>query len=303
MLRQALLALSQSPRLKRAAAEWPLARRLAERFVAGPDRASAVRVAQRLNQAGFGVTLNYLGEHTTDERQAQAATNEYCQLMNAMADRRVRGYCSVKPSQLGLKLDRELCRGNVRRLLEVAEQRALFVRLDMEDSSQTDATLDVVRMLRAEGRTNLGVVLQAYLCRTPADAESMIALGVSVRLCKGAYSEPPEIAYPEKRPVDLAYVRLARRLLEAGHDPAFATHDDRIIREIRRSARGRGIGPERYSIEMLLGIRGRLQRRLLSLGERLTIYVPYGTEWYPYLMRRLAERPANLAFVVRGALG
>jgi proline dehydrogenase len=204
---------------------------------------------------------------------------------------------SLKLTQMGLDVSPELCFDNVRRIADRARALGdLFVRLDMEDSAHTEATLALHERLWSEGHTNVGVVLQAYLYRTPADAERLIALGARVRLCKGAYLEPPSVAYPHKRDVDAAYARVAERLMAEGVYPALATHDERLIRHLQSVARQRRIAPERFELQMLYGIRRDLQLRLAEQGYNVRVYLPFGDQWYPYLMRRLAERPANLAF-------
>lgn len=302
MLRRLLLRLAASGQLKDLVTHWPAARRMAGRFVAGTELVDAVRVVERLNRRGMGATLNYLGEHTHSEREALAAVGAYTALLQAIGERSLRAYCSVKPSQVGMLLDPAFCRANVEWLLDEAARRGTFIRLDMEDSSQTERTIELFRGLWNDGRRNVGIVVQAYLYRTARDVEEMLRLGASVRLCKGAYNEPPTVAFPEKSDVDNNFVQLMRRLLESGHDAAVATHDARIIREARRFATEKAIAPERYRFEMLFGIRRDLQTRLANAGARVAVYVPYGSEWYPYLTRRLAERPANLLFFLRAAL-
>ncbi|MFN0070417.1 MAG: proline dehydrogenase family protein, partial [Chloroflexota bacterium] len=248
-----------------------MARQLAGRFVAGATLQDALETVERLNRGGSGAALNYLGEHTTSADEAALAHQAYAEAIEALASRHLRAYCSVKPSQVGLQIDPQLCQAHVRDLLERARGHSTFVRLDMEDSSTTEATLNMVRALRAEGFENLGVVLQAYLYRTDQDIDEMNALGVSVRLCKGAYNEPPDVAYPAKVDVDRAFARQMQRLLSNGQQPALATHDPRLIRAAMRSARGRGIPTQHYSFEMLLGIRRDLQERLITSGDRVTV--------------------------------
>jgi proline dehydrogenase len=302
MLRNVLLRLSASPRLKQIATEWPLARRMAGRFVAGTDLDQALDTVEQLNRGGCGAALNFLGEHTTSASEAAAATHAYSEAIEALADRRLQGYISVKPSQVGMQISPDLCQDHVRKLLLLARQHDAFVRLDMEDSSTTDNTLAIARKLRAEGFQNLGVVLQSYLYRTDQDVAEMNGVGISVRLCKGAYSEPSSVAYADKSDVDRAYARQSAELLRHGHHPAIATHDPRLIRYAMRVARRDRVSTDDYSFEMLLGIRRDIQERLITSGDRVTVYVPYGSQWYPYLMRRLAERPANLLFFLRAAL-
>jgi proline dehydrogenase len=201
-----------------------------------------------------------------------------------------------------MQISPDLCKQHLFELLRLARDHGAFVRLDMEDSSTTEDTLAVAKELRTEGFENLGVVLQSYLYRTDQDVAEMNALGISARLCKGAYSEPPSVAYADKNDVDRAFARQSAELLRHGCRPAIATHDPRLIRHAMRIARQHGISTDRYSFEMLLGIRRDLQERLVTTGDRVSVYVPYGSEWYPYLMRRLAERPANLLFFLRAAL-
>jgi proline dehydrogenase len=302
MLRNILLHLSASPQLKRIATDWPLARRMAGRFVAGTELDQALDTVEQLNRGGCGAALNFLGEHTTSAGEAETATRAYSEAIEALADRRLEGYISVKPSQVGLQISPDLCQEHVRKLLVLALQHDAFVRLDMEDSSTTESTLAIARKLRAEGFQNLGVVLQSYLYRTDQDVAEMNGVDIGVRLCKGAYSEPPSVAYVDKRDVDRAYARQSVELLRHGHRPAIATHDPRLIRYAMRVAHQHRLSTDAYSFEMLLGIRRDLQERLITSGDRVTVYVPYGSQWYPYLMRRLAERPANLLFFLRAAL-
>lgn len=302
MLRSALLRLAASPEMKRIATEWPVARRVAGRFVAGPTLEDALDQVERLNRGGMNAALNFLGEHTHSEREAYGATDMYLSAIDAIPQRGFRAYCSVKPSQVGMLIDPGLCERNVRLLVARAQEGNAFIRLDMEDSSQTDATLNLARSLWADGARNIGVVLQAYLYRTERDLQEMNALGMSVRLCKGAYAEDSSVAYPDKADVDRNYARLMTMLLRDGHHPAMATHDPRLLRAAIRYARQNGISSDAFSFEMLLGIRRDLQEKLITLGNRVTVYVPFGSEWYPYLTRRLAERPANLMFFLRAAL-
>jgi proline dehydrogenase len=260
--------------------------------VAGEERAQAVAAVAALRQRGLMATVDYLGENVADRAQARAHAEEYLRLLSDLREAGLDAHVSLKLTAMGLDVDERLPLELVGRIAE----RAPFVRLDMEGSAYTARTLELFRRLRSE-HANVGVVLQAYLRRTSADVEEMIRLGARVRLCKGAYDEPPEIAFPSKAQVDASYVRLAERLLAAGDYPALATHDGAIVRHVLVLAPPR----ERFEFQMLYGVRGELQDDLVRRGQNVRIYVPYGRSWYPYFMRRLAERPANLGFFL-GAL-
>lgn len=272
----------------------PPARAMARRFVAGETRADALRAVRELAGQGIDATVDYLGENVHDRRQAELYAAEYLRLADDLAGA---AHLSLKLSALGLDFDDQLCR----RLLERIGERAAFVRIDMESSAYTERTLRLFRELHPS-HPNVGVVLQAYLYRTAHDVDEMIRLGAPVRLCKGAYDEPPSVAFPAKADVDRNYVALAERLLEAGTYPAFATHDQRIVEHIVARASAMRIPTDRFEFQMLYGIRRDLQRRLIDRGYRVRVYVPYGGHWYPYFMRRLAERPGNLLFFLRSLL-
>ena len=279
-LRHALLALSRSEVARAFVTHVPPARALARRFVAGETRTEALAAVRRLADEGIDATVDYLGESVHEAAQAEAYAAEYERLAERVEN------VSLKLTALGLDVDEELCR----RLLGRIADRAGFVRIDMESSQYVERTLALHREL---DRPNVGVVLQAYLYRAARDVEEMIRRGARVRLCKGAYDEPPSVAYPEKADVDRNYLALAERLLEAGVYPAFATHDERIVEQLAKTKR------RDFEFQMLYGIRRDLQRRLVKAGYNVRVYVPYGTHWYPYFMRRLAERPANLRFLMR----
>jgi proline dehydrogenase len=304
--RAALLWLSRQQALQRLTAEIAPARRLARRFVAGEARADALATAERLTRAGLHTTIAFLGEHTHDPRTVEAAVAEYEELLRALAARNLDAWCSLKLTQLGLQIDPGLAESGLRRVVAVADEVDGFVRIDMEGSDVLDATLDIFERV-TKGRAGpwrTGVVIQAYLRRSEHDLRRLIAWGAPVRLVKGAYAEPATIAYPDKADVDAAYLRLAGMLLapearSAGVFPAFATHDAALIAAIRRLARERGVPPDAYEFQMLLGVRRDLQTALARAGLRVRVYVPYGAQWYPYFMRRLAERPANLLFLIR----
>jgi proline dehydrogenase len=279
-LRHVLLALSRSEAARAFVTHVPPARAMARRFVAGETRDEALAAVRRLEAEGIAATVDYLGESVDEAGQAEAYAAEYVALAERVEN------VSLKLTALGLDVDEALCK----QLLGRIADRAGFVRIDMESSTYSERTLRIHREL---DRPNVGVVLQAYLYRTARDVEEMIRRGVRVRLCKGAYDEPPSVAYPEKVDVDRNYLALAERLLEAGVYPAFATHDEAIIRQLLATRR------RDFEFQMLYGIRRDLQRGLVRDGYNVRVYVPYGTHWYPYFMRRLAERPANLTFLVR----
>ncbi len=302
MLRQSLHFLSDNRTARRLVTETNFSRRLAERFVAGDTLDDAIRAASALNRAGLAVSLDYLGESVATEDEAIAAA-EMCLLsLERIAAESIDGNISVKPTQLGLDISEELCLGNIERILGRARQLGngdgeIFVRLDMEASNYTEATIHIVETLWERGFRNVGTVLQAYLRRTPDDVRRMNEIGSRVRLVKGAYREPPEAAYVEKEKVDRMFLEEMKRLLDGGHYPAIATHDETLIAATRHYAFERGIPRESFEFQMLYGIRRDLQQRLREEGYHVRIYLPYGEYWYPYLMRRLAERPANLWFI------
>ncbi|HEX9244613.1 MAG TPA: proline dehydrogenase family protein [bacterium] len=300
MLRPIFLALSHRRSLQRFALRNPVLRRAALRFVAGERLEDAVAVIRRLNQAGLLATLDVLGEHTATRDGAAAGAESYLVILDELRRSGVDSNLSLKLSQLGLDVDEALCEALLRRVL--ARAGTMFVRVDMESSQYTDRTLRLVEALWAGGLRNVGVVIQSYLRRSEADVERMIALGIRVRLVKGAYAEPPSVAFPRKQDVDLSFERLAERLLRRGTYPAIATHDERLIDAAKRAAAAGGIAPDRFEFQMLYGIRRDLQARLRREGYRVRVYVPFGEEWYPYFMRRLAERPANVMFVLKSVL-
>ena len=301
MLRASFLYLSHRRRLQRFVTRQRLTAGLAYRFVAGDTLDAAVRVMTDLNRRGWSGSLDHLGENVAEEKMARAATEDYLAAFERIASEHLNANVSVKLTQLGLDISAELCRELLTRILQRAQQLGNFVRVDMEGSAYTQRTLDLVLSLH-EHYANVGVVLQSYLYRTMDDVKRVNAAGIRVRLVKGAYDEPATVAYPKKADVDARFEEEMRELLSHGTYPAIATHDDRLIDATTRFAREQGIPPDRYEFQMLYGIRRDLQERLLRDGYRVRIYVPYGTEWYPYLMRRLAERPANLVFFVRSLI-
>lgn len=298
MLRDALLRLSTKPSIGRGLERLPLSRRVVRRFVAGETPADALAVLERLESAGLQTAVTYLGENVASPRAAAAAADVYVHLIEEARRRRLRVTPSLKLTHLGLDLGEDVAVENVERVLERAGET--WVWLDMEGTAYTDRTLAVYRRLRRRW-PNVACVLQAYLHRTEADLRGLVAGGLRMRLCKGAYREPPDLAFPRKADVDRNYARLAGMLFSkeaqaAGAYAGFATHDERLIRVIADRAREFGLAPDRYEFQMLHGIRPDLHRTLLDLGVRLRVLVPFGEDWYGYFVRRLAERPANLRF-------
>jgi proline dehydrogenase len=297
-VRELFLFLSRQASLRRWVETSALARRLSSRFVAGETLAEALAVARRVNSEGISVTLDHLGENVSTLDEAAASRDEYIRALDQIQAQGLNANVSIKLSQFGIDLDESICRANVEQLVVAAAQHSSFVRVDMESSAYTDRTLDLVRDLHTRYGA-VGAVIQAYLYRSEKDAEQLCAERIRVRLCKGAYLEPASVAYPHKADVDRNFVRLMRILLEAGTYPAIATHDEAIIKEAERFVASRQIPASAFEFQMLYGIRRDIQKRLASLGFRLRLYIPYGKAWYPYFMRRLAERPANLLFLIR----
>jgi len=296
--------LSQSALLKRMASHYGMASpaSFARRFIAGETVEEAINVARTLQSKGFDLTLDYLGESVRTHEEADGAAREYVHLIDVLMASGIERNISLKLTQLGAGVDRATCIDNLRRILEAAERHGFFVRIDMESSAYTDLTLDIFETLWQRGHRNLGVVIQAALKRSEADAQRVVGLGGRVRLVKGAYKEPPEVAYARKADVDAAFVRLMQQLLDSGEYPAIATHDPKMIDATLAYAEARGLPPSHYEFQMLYGVRRDLQRALAADGYRVRVYVPFGKEWFPYFMRRLGERPANVAFVVRAVL-
>ena len=300
MLRGTLLYLSEQPALKRIFG-GRLAKPLVTRFVAGETLGEAIEAIKKLNASGMSATLDYLGESVHSAPLAAAAATQYVAILHAIERGQVQSNASLKLTQMGLDVDRDMCVRNVERIVAQAEQFGNFIRIDMEGSNHTQLTLDVHRELFARHR-NVGVVIQAYLYRSEADIRELNRLGARVRLCKGAYNEPASVAFPDKADVDKNFVKLMQMLLSEGAYSGIATHDERMIEATRDYAAKHGISPDRFEFQMLYGIRRDLQEQLVRDGFRMRVYVPYGEEWYPYMMRRMAERPANLLFVLKGTL-
>jgi len=308
MLRSTLLYLSNQPQVFDFVRHNRLAKHFASRFVAGETVEEALDAVAALNRKGATASLDLLGESVTNAREARETGRQYVHLLDRIRERRLDANVSVKLTAMGLDVGEELCVEIMHDVLGRARDYGTFVRLDMESSAYTQKTLDLFYdRLHPAYPGNVGIVLQSYLYRTDDDAARAAREQVRVRVCKGAYKEPPEVAYPEKKDVDAAFVRAMHLLMRQGNYPGLATHDEAIIAEAKRYATAEGIGRDRFEFQMLYGVRRDLQEQLVADGYRLRVYVPFGTSWYPYLMRRLAERPANVMFmtgsVVKEALG
>jgi proline dehydrogenase len=301
LLRSAFIALSQNRQLRRFGERSSVGRKLSSRFIAGMEIADALRVAEAVNRQGMFVTLDSLGESVSTELEAHASAEIYHRLLDAIAERKLKANVSVKLTQMGLELSPDLAEKIAENLTQHAASTGNFVRIDMEGSPFTQVTLDIVRRLnaRTDLRGAIGVVIQAYLYRSQADIEQLLADGIRVRLCKGAYKEPAEIAFPRKVDVDSNYVRLSCQLLDSPLYHGLATHDEAMVAAAKSFAAQHGIAPSRFEFQMLFGVRRDLQRRLIKEGYNVRVYIPFGREWYPYFMRRLAERPANVLFILK----
>jgi proline dehydrogenase len=304
LLRSAFIALSRNPVLRRFGERSSIGTRLSSRFVAGMEIDDALRVAAAVNNQGMAVSLDSLGESVTTEHEAHTAAEIYHRLLDAIAARKLNANVSVKLTQMGLSLSHELAEGIAENLTEHARSGGSFVRIDMEDSSLTQVTLDIVRRIHARPglRGAIGTVIQSYLYRSQADIEQLLAEGIRVRLCKGAYKEPAEVAFPRKPDVDANYVRLTCMLLDSPIFHGLATHDPAMISAAKSFAGQHGVEASRYEFQMLFGVRRDLQRELVQEGYNVRVYIPFGREWYPYFMRRLAERPANVFFIAKNLL-
>ena len=301
LMRNVFLAGSQSPWLRERAMRYSFVRRSVSRFMPGETLEDALRATQELQLKGMSTVLTQLGENIKDAGEAEAVRRHYLEVMEQAAARGLDAQISVKPTQLGLDLDPQLCHAHLAALLKRAEERRSFVWIDMEGSDYVDATLVLFRGARAVS-SRIGVCLQAYLRRTPADLEGLLPLRPALRLVKGAYQEPADRAFPRKEDVDAAYLELATRILGQPGGPemlAIGTHDPRLIERLRAVAKERGVPRAAYEFEMLYGIQRALQARLVEGGDRLRVLISYGSYWFPWYMRRLAERPANVGFVVR----
>jgi proline dehydrogenase len=301
MLRRTFLYLSHHRGLRNWMETSPLARRMSARFIAGRTLEDAIAVCGKLRAEGISTTLDYLGENVKSMDEAEACRAMCLRVLGAMRSAGVEPNVSIKLTQFGLDFSTEACEENVAPLVDAAAAMGGFVRIDMESSEYTDRTLGIaIRLHRRYG--SCGTVIQAYLHRSADDVEALNLLGIRVRLCKGAYLEKPPLAFASKAEVDRNYLELAKTLLTGGVYPAIATHDERMIEMVERFAANNRIGRDRFEFQMLYGIRRDVQKRLVEDGYRLRLYVPFGEAWYPYFMRRLAERPANLLFLARNLI-
>ncbi len=303
MLRAAFLWLSEQPSIFRFVRSNGLARKFASRFVAGETVDEAITTLRDLHGSSLSASLDLLGESVLHAKEAQRACKTYLEVLERIHAARANANVSVKLTQMGLDIDEQLCIANMRSIIGKAKHYDSFVRIDMEQSSYTAKTLQLFTdVFYPEFANAVGAVLQSYLRRTESDVEAMIRLGARVRLCKGAYKELEDVAFPEKRDVDANYIACMERLLERGNYPGIATHDVKIIAHAKAFAKKKAVPTERFEFQMLYGVRRDLQYRLRRDGYNVRVYVPFGTHWYPYLMRRLAERPANIAFITTNIL-
>lgn len=316
MLRSFIISLSKADWARRAILNWDFSRKMARRFIAGETLEEAIAAVKILNQSHIFATLDHLGEFTSDRADARRATGDILEILDAIDQHSIQSSISIKLSQIGLAISVEFCVENLRKILQQARLHNNFVRIDMEDSSTVDDTLEVFNTAREEFE-NVGIVIQSYLYRSENDVHELLKTGSRIRICKGAYNEPPEVAYPEKSDVDSSFDRISRMLLQAsskfdfsvisedGHFPpipAIATHDEARIEFVKQFAGEINLPKDRFEFQMLHGIRRDLQDALVADGYNVRVYVPYGTQWYPYFMRRLAERPANVWFLVSNLL-
>jgi proline dehydrogenase len=298
MFRQTLLYLSNQPQIFRFVRGNSLAKKFASRFVAGETLDEALAATKALNQKGITASLDLLGESVTNDREARDARDAYIEMLSRIHDQRLNANVSVKLTAMGLDISEDLCVSIMQDVLTRAQQVNSFVRLDMEGSAYTDRTLRLFYdRLYPSFKANVGIVLQSYLYRTKDDVQKAIEARARVRICKGAYKEPASVAYQDKAEVDRSYVACMKDLLDRANYPGIATHDPRIIEATKAHAKANNIPTDRYEFQMLYGVRRDLQEQLVREGYRMRVYVPFGTQWYPYLMRRLAERPANVAFI------
>lgn len=301
VLRDTMLYLAQNEQLRKFVISNRATRSVSHRFVAGEELDDAIQATRVLNQRGMHVSLDHLGENVSDVREARSAAQDYIAILDTIKKAGVDANISIKLTALGLDISQELCEQDVRKILENAQRYQIFVRIDMEASAYTEQTIDITLRMHQQFE-HVGTVIQSCLYRSKKDVEQLIAQGVRVRLVKGAYKEPKTVAFQDKSEVDHNYVQLMKMLLLKGNYPALATHDEAIINAACKYARDHGISRDAFEFQMLYGIRRDLQEKLVSQGYNMRIYVPYGSQWYPYLMRRLAERPANLMFVLSNML-
>jgi proline dehydrogenase len=302
LLRSFFIALSGNKVVRGWAERSRVGRRLASRFVAGRTVEEAIGTCGRVNAQGMAVSLDSLGESVALEAEARAAAEIYHRLLDSIAARGLRAYVSLKLTQMGMDIEPRLAEEIVEGIVAHAAQVGSFVRIDMEGSNYTEATIAITERLHARFPASVGTVLQSYLYRTEADAERLLGQGIRVRLCKGAYKEGAEVAFPAKADVDANYAKLMKRMAASGVLCGIATHDERLVGEMLRFVREQNLANDSLEFEMLYGVRRDLQRRLVAEGYEVRVYIPFGTAWYPYFMRRLAERPANMIFLARNLL-
>jgi proline dehydrogenase len=301
VLRALFISLSESRSLRAAAENSILGRRVSTRFVAGTEIEDVLRATKLINQNGATVSVDNLGENVTNAEEARASAQVYHRLLDAIASQRLQANISLKLTHMGLDVDESLAHELVSGLVAKAAALKSFVRVDMEGSPYTQRTLEFVHQLHRvpANQGAVGTVIQSYLYRSEKDVNDLLAAGIRIRLCKGAYKEPPEIAFQKKSDVDANYVKLMKTLMTSGVYHGLATHDERIINEAKAFATREKISPDSFEFQMLHGIRRDLQQQLVKQGWRMRVYIPFGTEWYPYFMRRLAERPANVLFIAK----
>jgi proline dehydrogenase len=303
LTRSALIWLSRQEGLKDFATRFRPFKKLTTRFVAGETIDEVIPFIREINSEGSGASFDHLNESVTSAAEAEGEVAEYLHILEKIVETGIKSNVSIKLTQFGLGLDPDLAYKNARRVVVEAQKLGIFVRIDMEDSSVTQITLDIFKRLRAEfGLNDVGIVLQSYLRRTYSDAEDLLKIPARIRICKGAYNEPEEVAFPEKRDVDANYVKVMQLLLASGVYHGVATHDPKMIEATLDFVRRQGVGKDHFEFQMLYGIRRDLQRKLAHDGYNVRVYVPYGKHWYPYFMRRLAERPANIWFVLKNLL-
>jgi proline dehydrogenase len=301
--RSALIYLSEHQGLKDVAAKFRPFKKLTTRFVAGETIEETAPVIRAINSEGCTASFDHLNESVTSSEETQAEVKEYLKILSTIDEFDLRSNVSIKLSQFGLQIDPELAYNNARVVVAEAARRGNFVRIDMEGSNVTQVTIDIFKRLREEfGLNDVGIVLQSYLRRTYDDAVDLLKLPARIRICKGAYNEPPEVAFPDKKDTDKNYVRVMQLLLTSGYYHGIATHDPKMIQATIDFTQRESIGKETFEFQMLFGVRRDLQRQLAKDGYNVRVYVPYGKHWYPYFMRRLAERPANIWFVMKNLL-
>ena len=298
MLRSALLKLSENKKFGTWVISNRTTRRMARRFVAGEKLEEAIAAARRCNDSGLMASLDYLGENVASTSDAQRSRDAYLEIFEAIAREKLQANVSCKLTQLGLDINTEFCTGLVHSIVERAAGFDNFLRIDMEGSAYTQQTIELVKLVRGRNPA-VGTVIQSYLYRSEKDVGDLLACGCRIRLCKGAYKEPEDVAFPRKADVDANYVRLMQILLSSGFYHAIATHDPHMIAATIRHAASKGVSKDDFEFQMLYGVRTDLQRRLVKDGYRVRIYIPFGNDWFPYFMRRLAERPANVGFILR----